>query len=377
MNSRLAAGTGLLLVPALAHGCGGVPASGQAYESTHHAYRVVHVVEGLDHPWSLAFLPSGDMLVTERDGALRRVRDGVLEGLPLAGVPSVYATGQGGLFDVVLHPQFEDNGWVYLSFSKPGDRATTAVVRGRLSASGLTDVEEIFEADAFTRRDVHFGGRMVCDREGRLYLTVGDRGEREEAQDPANHQGTTLRLNDDGTTPADNPFVGRPGYRAEVFTYGNRSPQGLVIHPETGELWQTEHGPRGGDELNRLRGGANYGWPVITYGINYNGTSITDLREKEGMEQPVYYWVPSIATSGLAVYWGDQFPEWRGDFFVGGLAGAQLARVRVRDGRAVEVEPLLTELGQRIRDVRNGPDGFLYVLLDRPDSPLIRLQPVG
>lgn len=356
-------------------GCGGVPASGQVYQSEHHAYRVAHVVTGLDHPWSLAFLPGGDLLVTERDGRLRLVHDGVMDPEPLAGVPPVHATGQGGLLDVLLHPDFASNRLVYLSFAKPGPQATTAVVRGRLEARGLMDVREIFEADAFSGSDVHFGSRMVFGTDGKLYVTVGERGERDEAQNPSNHQGTTLRLNDDGSVPEDNPFVGRTGYRPEIYTYGNRSPQGLAVHPRTGALWQTEHGPRGGDELNQLRSGANYGWPVITYGINYSGTKITDLREMEGMEQPRHYWVPSIATSGLAIYDGEAFPDWRGDFFVGGLAGAHLARVRLEDDGANQVEELLTDLGSRVRDVRVGPDGLIYVLLDERDSPLVRLEP--
>ena len=357
--------------------CGGVQASGQVYQSDAHDYRVSHVVTGLDHPWSLAFLPGGNMLVTERQGRLRRIRNGVLESEPLDGVPTVHATGQGGLLDVVLHPDFASNRWVYLSYSKPGPQATTAVVRGTLGDSGLTDVQEIFEADAFSGHDVHFGSRMVFGGDGLLYITVGERGERDEAQNTVNHQGTTLRLQPDGTVPADNPFVGQTGYRPEIFTYGNRSPQGLAVHPVTGEIWQTEHGPRGGDELNRLLPGGNYGWPVITYGINYNGTSITDVKEMEGMEQPHHYWVPSIATSGLAIYEGTAFPEWRGDFFVGGLAGAHLARVTLRDSGNAEVEPLLADLDKRVRDVRVGPDGLLYVLLDERNSPLIRLEPVS
>lgn len=357
--------------------CGGAQASGQVYQSTSHDYRVTDVVTGLDHPWSLAFLPNGDMLVTEREGRLRLIRDGQLTPEPLQGVPSVHATGQGGLLDVVLHPEFSNNRLVYLSYSKPGAEATTAVIRGVLGESGLTDVEEIFEADARSGSDVHFGSRMVFDRQGLLYISIGERGEMDQAQNTANHQGTTLRLRDDGTVPEDNPFVGRSGYRPEIYTYGNRSPQGLAIHPTTGEIWQTEHGPRGGDELNLLLPGANYGWPVITYGINYNGTPITDVTEMEGMEQPRYYWVPSIATSGLAIYDGDAFPEWRGDFFVGGLAGAHLARVTLDGSGGAVVEPLLTDLGQRVRDVRNGPDGLLYVLLDERNSPLIRLEPVN
>ncbi|MDH5589495.1 MAG: PQQ-dependent sugar dehydrogenase [Gemmatimonadota bacterium] len=353
-----------------------VPAP-EAMESMHHSFTVATVVDGLEHPWGLAFLPGGDLLVTERAGRLRVVRDGVLVDAPVGGVPRVGTGGQGGLLDVALHPDFARNQLVYLSFSKPGegDLRTTAVVRGRFDGSELTDVEEIFEADAWTDRGVHFGSRLVFDGTGHVFVSVGDRGQMDQAQNPGNHQGTIVRLYDDGRVPEDNPFVGREGFRPEIWAYGIRSPQGLTFHPETGELWEVEHGPRGGDEINWIRPGLNYGWPVISYGINYDGTVLTELTEREGMEQPLHYWVPSIATSGLTVYAGDAFPAWRGSAFVGGLAGMHLARIAFDGHEVTETERLLDGMAHRIRDVREGPDGFLYVLVDEPDAPLLRIEP--
>jgi len=344
--------------------------------SQRHAFRVVTVVEGLEHPWGMAFLPGGDILVTERPGRLRLIRDGALDPAPIGGLPEVSDGGQGGLMDVALHPGFAENGLVYLSYSKGGrDGRTTAVVRGRLEQGRLTGVQEIFEADAWNGNGVHFGSRLVFDGKGHLFISVGERGEMQQAQNPDNHQGTIIRLRDDGSVPADNPFVGRQGYRPEIWAYGVRNPQGLVLHPGTGELWEVEHGPRGGDEINVILPGHNYGWPVITYGIDYDGTVISDLKEKEGMDQPLHYWVPSIATSGLTIYDGDRFPDWRGDAFVGGLAGLHLARVAFDGHRVVETEKLLEGLGHRIRDVRTGPDGLIYVLVDASRAPLLRLEP--
>jgi glucose/arabinose dehydrogenase len=364
--------------PAWAQSKASAPAESPVYRSQHHDFRVITVVEGLEHPWGMAFLPGGDILVTERPGRLRIVRGGVLDPKPVAGVPEVAAVGQGGLLDVALHPDFERNRLVYLSYSKPDPRgATTAVVRGRFEGDRLVDVEEIFEADARSDRSVHFGSRLVFDGKGHLFISIGERGVMQEAQNLANHQGTIVRLHDDGRVPADNPFVGREDARPEIYAYGIRSPQGLALHPATGELWEAEHGPRGGDEINLILPGRNYGWPVITYGINYNGQPISDITEKEGMEQPLHYWVPSIATSGLAFYTGDRFPHWKGDVFVGGLAGMHLARVRFQGTTPVEQEKLLTELGHRIRDVRSGPDGYLYLLVDAPNAPMLRLEPAG
>ncbi len=367
-----------------------VPLAGQAPEhpSALHDYRVVTVADGLVHPWSIAFLPEGDMLVTEQPGRLRIVRDGRLLEDPVPGVPEVLAQGQGGLLDVVPHPDFEANRWLYLSFSKPigdGTEATTAVVRGRLVDDRLTDVEEIFEAESRGRG--HYGSRLAFDDEGFLYITVGDRQvpsegdlEAHPAQDLSNHHGTTLRLHDDGRIPEDNPFVDRADALPEIWSYGHRNAQGMAVHPETGNLWQNEHGPQGGDELNFVRPGRNYGWPVIGYGVHYrSGQTIHEGTHREGMEQPVHVWVPSIATSGMMFYTGARFPGWRGDVFVGGLNGEQLARLVLEDGDVVHEETLVRDMG-RIRDVRQGPDGYIYLAIDHrggEPTPIVRLEPAG
>lgn len=363
-------------------------ADDDVHTSARHSFRVVTVAEGLENPWSLAWLPDGDLLVTERPGRLRLVRDGELVDEPIDGVPEVRAQGQGGLLDVVLHPDFASNDLVYLSFSKPNadaSEATTAIVRGRLDLDrhALVDVEEIFEADAWAEGSVHFAGRMVFDDEGHLFASVGDRGadpnllDDQPAQHLDNHQGTVVRLHDDGSVPDDNPFVGRSDAHPEIWSYGHRNPQGLRFHPETGELWSNEHGPRGGDEVNVVRRGANYGWPAVSYGINYSGTIFTRRTEGEGMEHPLYAWVPSIATSGLEIYDGDAFPWWRGSVFVGGLAGEQLSRLTFDGHRAVSEEVLLDGFG-RVRAVRQGPDGYLYLAIDDrtgEPTPVVRLEP--
>lgn len=378
----------LLLLPLLM-GCefGDRPAQGQGApaEGTtpqqagrteqQHTVRVVTVVDGLEHPWSMAFLPDGGILVTERPGRLRLVREGRLVAEPIAGVPAVWARGQGGLLDVVLHPDFANNRLVYLSYSKPGPRgATTAVIRGRFEGDRLADVQEVIEAQAWGTRGQHFGSRLAFDRDGYLYITTGDRGEMNRAQNLNDHAGVTLRLHDDGRVPADNPFVGRTDALPEIFTYGNRNGQGLAIHPETGQVWQHEHGPRGGDEVNLLLPGRNYGWPVVSYGINYDGSTITEETHREGMEPPVHHWTPSIATSGMTFYDGDRFPGWRGDLLVGGLAGQVLTRLRLDGTRVVSEERVLENAG-RIRDVRTGPDGYVYLLLDAQRAALLRLEP--
>lgn len=349
------------------------------------SFRVVPVADGVRYPLSMAFLPDSSLLVAEKFGTLRRVRDGVVSA-PIAGVPSVYSGGQGGLHEVALHPDFVSNGVVYVAYAKAttDGRATTALARGTLVGDTLRDVRELFVARTDSRAGQHFGGRLAFDGAGHLFLSIGDRGaspsgdlETHPAQDLSNHQGTIVRLTLDGEVPPDNPFVATPDARPEIWSYGHRNPQGLVYDAVSGTLWETEHGPRGGDELNVVRAGANYGWPVITYGRNYSGTSITSERERAGMEQPVTYWVPSIATSGLLLYTGDAFPAWRGSLFVGGLAGEQLARVSVDGVRKTGEETLLRGAIGRIRDVRQGPDGFIYLALDRDGGPgtIVRLEP--
>ncbi len=383
--SRPAFATLLLLLTLIA-----APVAAQTtHKSQHHDFRVVTVVEGFENPWSMAFLPNGDMLVTERSGRLRIVRDGALLPAPVAGVPEVRARGQGGLLDVVLHPNFATNRLVYISFSKPnsdGSEGTTAVVRGRLENDRLTSVEEVFEAKAWSRGGNHFGSRIAFDGNGYMFITVGDRGARPEletaeqhpSQDLSNHQGTVIRLHDDGRVPTDNPFVGRAGALPEIWSYGHRNLQGLAFHPQTGDLWENEHGPQGGDELNLVLPGRNYGWPIIGYGVQYGGDVIHAGTSRAGLEQPVHYWVPSIATSGLMIYSGERFPAWRGSAFVGGLAGEQLARVTLDGRRATGEETLIKGVG-RIRDVRQGPDGFIYLALDDRRggaTSIVRLEPV-
>ena len=355
--------------------------------SAHHAYRVVTVVEGLEVPWSMAFLPDGDMLVTERPGRLRIIRNGRLLAEPVPGVPAVFAQGQGGLFDVVLHPEFATNRLIYLSFAKPLDEgSTTAVIRARFQDDRLSEIEEVFEA--VSQGGGHYGGRMAFDAQGYLFVTAGDRMapssgdlEAHPAQDLSNHHGVVVRLHDDGRVPTDNPFVGRSDALPEIWSYGHRNPQGLAIDPQTGNVWINEHGPQGGDELNLIEPGKNYGWPVVGYGVNYgSGLTIHEGTRREEMEMPVHFWVPSIATSGLMIYGGNRFPEWRGNLFIGGMAGQQLARVTMQVDRPSQSEweeTLLPGLG-RIRDVREGPDGYIYLAVeDRAgaQTPIIRLEP--
>jgi aldose sugar dehydrogenase len=339
-------------------------------------FTVSTVVEGLQHPWGIAFLPGGDMLVTERPGRLRLIQAGSLVPEPVGGVPEVRAQGQGGLLDVALHPDFENNRLVYLSYSKPGSGgATTAVARGRLEGRSLVGVQDIFVGEAWGTGGQHFGSRLEFDRQGHLFITIGDRGTPNRAQNLGDHAGTTIRIHDDGRVPADNPFVGREGARPEIYTYGNRNPQGLALHPETGEIWQNEHGPRGGDELNLIQAGMNYGWPEVSFGDHYDGRRIPNPTEGSGIAMPLLHWTPSIAVSGLTFYTGDAFPEWRGNAFVGALAHQQVRRLVLDGTRVVEQEVMLDGRGQRIRAIREGPDGFLYVLVDASSAPLLRIQP--
>jgi len=371
-----------LSVPSTAQG------QAQVYRSALHDYQLVSVADGLVNPWSMAFLPNGEMLITERPGRLRIVRNGTLLFEPVAGVPKVLAQGQGGLLDVMPHPDFASNNLLYLSFSKPigdGSTATTAVVRGTFENDRLSNLKEVFLAESRGRG--HYGSRLAFDGEGHLFISVGDRQaspsgdlEAHPAQDRSNNHGTINRINDDGTIPEDNPFVGEPNIRPEIWSYGHRNPQGLIIHPETGDVWATEHGPQGGDELNLIRPGVNYGWPVVGYGVNYgSGEAIHQGTHRDGIQPPIHFWVPSIATAGMAVYMGDKFPAWRGSIFVGGMAGQQLARLTM-DGQVVSVEEtLLNGLG-RIRDVRSAPDGYIYVAVEdrngRPTS-VYRMEPAG
>ncbi|MBS1200204.1 MAG: yliI [Proteobacteria bacterium] len=328
--------------------------------------RVSTVASGLEHPWSLAFLPDGRMLVTERPGRLRIVAaDGALSA-PVAGVPAVHAVGQGGLLDVALDPDFAANGLVYLSYAEPGKGGLsgTAVARGRLAGGALEDVRVIFRQQPKVDSEHHYGSRLVFARDGRLFVTLGDRGsQRRLVHDPATHIGKVLRIERDGSVPADNPWAGRKDAAQEVFSWGHRNVQGATLHPQTGELWTHEHGPRGGDEVNITRRGLDYGWPVITYGREYHGPSIGEGSAKAGMEQPLHYWVPSIAPSGMAFYTGAAIPAWQGHLLVGALAAMQLVRLELSPDNRVTHEERIG-LGERIRDVRQGPDGAVYLLTD-------------
>jgi len=362
-----------------------LPAQEKGY-SAYHDYRVVPVVDGLVRPWSLAFLPGGDMLVTEKPGRLRIVRDGRLLDEPVAGLPPIHAEGQGGLLDVVPHPDFADNSWLYLSYSKPlaDGESTTAVIRGRLDGGRLVDIEELFEAQSRGRG--HYGSRLAFDGEGHLFITVGDRQatpagdlEAHPAQDLSNHHGVVIRLNEDGSVPSDNPFVDRDGALPEIWSYGHRNAQGLIVDRESGNVWITEHGPQGGDELNLIAPGVNYGWPVIGYGVNYRtGSAIHDATHRDGMEQPKKIWVPSTGVSGLAMYQGDAFPNWRGHLLAGGLSGQRVDLLELDGTEVVREEILVRGIG-RVRDVRIGPDGFVYLALDDRDgaeTAIVRLEPV-
>ena len=346
--------------------------------SKEHDFRVVTVTRGLEYPWGLAFLPDGRRLVTERPGRLRLVGpDGALDPRPVQGLPPVAVQGQGGLLDVALHPRFAENGLVYLSYAARGEGGIgTEAARGRLVDYRLENVEVLFRQQPKSGGGRHFGSRLVFDRENHLYITLGDRGEQDRAQKLDDLAGKIVRLADGGAIPPDNPFVDRAGARPEIYSLGNRNVQGAALHPVTGELWAHEHGPQGGDEVNVIRSGRNYGWPVITYGVEYViGTKIGEGTHKPGMEQPLHKWVPSIAPSGMAFYQGDRFPRWRGDLFAGALRGQVLARLRFDGERLVEEERLLEGRLGRIRDVRSGPDGYLYLLTDSPAGAILRLEP--
>ena len=351
--------------------------------------RVVVVTKGLSRPWGMAFLPDGGILVTERDsGQLRMVRGGVLDPEPVAGVPEVFTGGLAGLMDVALHPAFDENRLVYLSYTRPltDDEATIALIRGRLDGMALRDVEDVFVAEPFGGSTA--GARMGFAPDGSLYLTVGgafrtDPAE-SRAQDPGSHAGKVLRLNDDGSVPDDNPFVGREGYLPEIFSLGHRNHQGLTLHPETGAPLTTEHAVQGGDEVNVIEAGKNYGWPIVSYGRQYDGERVSARFWAPGMEEPLVFWSPSIAPGGLTFYTGDRFPEWRGDLFVGAMMTGRirgtghLERIVFNEvGEELAREWLLADLRQRIRDVRQGPDGLLYVLTDEDDGALLRLEPVA
>jgi len=341
------------------------------------AFHVSAVADGLKHPWSIAFLPEGDLLVSERDGGLRIVHDGRLDPDAIAGVPRAYAEGDGGLLGLALHPHFRDNRLVYICLSVGNfDANASAIVRGHLSGRALTDVRTIFTAVPFKKDSAHFGCRLLFAPDGRLLVTLGDgRFYPYQAQAIDNDLGKVLRLDDDGNAPIDNPFARRWNARPEIYSYGHRNVQGIALNPVTGEVWIHEHGPKGGDEVNVLHAGANYGWPMATYGVEYSGQVMSERSSMSGMEPPLLYWVPSIAPSGMAFYSGRKIPEWTGDLFVGALAGRHLRRIHLLGNTVASQEALLADLKERIREVQEGPDGFLYVTTDSPTGRILRLEP--
>ena len=374
MRSSTIAGAAALLA------LGGAPAHAQVFHAAAGDLTVETVAKGLDHPWALAFLPDGRLLVTERPGRLRIVsRDGKLSPA-LAGVPKVFASGQGGLHDVIIDRGYGQNQTIYFCYAEPvGPGARTALARARLVDAGtprLDDVTVIFQQDGPLSHGNHFGCRIVQTPDGNLVLTTGDHfTTRDQAQNLGNHIGKIIRIRPDGSAPPDNPFVGRAGAKPEIWSYGHRNAQGLALHPDSGKLWEHEHGPRGGDEINIIEKGKNYGWPVIGYGIDYSGAKIHESTHKDGMEQPVRYWVPSIAPSGMAFYTGDLFPAWRGNLFAGALAGQLLVRLELDGDKVTKEERLLRELRERIRDVRQGPDGALWLVTDSASGRILRVAP--
>ncbi|MGQ7275631.1 PQQ-dependent sugar dehydrogenase [Marinobacter sp. V034] len=352
-----------------------LPVVADTLSSDHQRYQVQTIADGLDYPWSITFLPNGEALVTERAGQLRRLVDNQLQEAPVSGVPEVAVGGQGGLFDVIADPDFADNRRIYLSYAHGTDEGkTTRVARAQYRDGALSNLKVIFEALPRSGTSRHFGGRMAFDDGGHLYISVGDRGQKSRAQDTANDAGGVHRITIDGEPAMGNPFLFDDGARDTLFTYGNRNIQGMTRHPQTNDIWTHEHGPRGGDEVNILQSGTNYGWPAITYGIDYGGKPITDKTALPGMAQPLHYWDPSIAPSGMAFYTGEQLPGWQGDLFVGALKFQKIVRLRINDKQQVtEEEDLLADAGHRIRDIRQGPDGALWVLTDASNGKVLKI----
>jgi aldose sugar dehydrogenase len=351
-------------------------ASKQVVESEKQKFTVDTLTNTLKNPWGMTFLPDGRILVTEREGRIVIFKDGQLQPEEIENVPAVYAEGQGGLLDIQLHPDYKSNGWIYLTYAKPGEGGGgTTLSRTKLEGNKFVEFQELFNAQPFVNSGAHFGSRIAFDGNGYIFFSSGERGTMENAQKLENHLGKILRLHDDGRVPADNPFVNTAGAKPEIWCYGNRNPQGLVYDKSTQTLWAHEHGPRGGDELNKIEKGKNYGWPSITYGINYDGTPITDKNSQEGMEQPVTYWVPSIAPCGMAMVTSDKFPNWKNNLLIGALAFQHVARVELDNGKYVKQEKLLDKVA-RVRAIAQSPDGFIYVATESPGL-LLKLSPAG
>lgn len=334
------------------------------------------ITSDLKSPWGIAFLPDGRILVNEKEGEIRIIKDGKLLDEKIKEVPKVFTNGQGGLLDIQLHPDYSKNGWIYLTYAKPdgNNGGGTVVARAKLQGNELTNFEELFRAIPTSNSGAHFGSRIVFDGRGYIFFSSGERGKKENSQDLSNHLGKILRLHEDGRVPRDNPFVNQQGAKPEIWSYGHRNPQGLYYDRHTNTLWNHEHGPKGGDELNKVEKGKNYGWPVITWGINYDDKPISDISEKEGMEQPVRYWVPSIAPCGMTMVTSDKYPNWKGNLLIGALAFQLVARIELNNGKFVAEERMLEKIG-RVRAVAQSPDGFIYVTTENPGT-VSRLVPV-
>lgn len=356
------------------HNGGSPPQTGQPISSEKGTFYVDTLYSGLDNPWGIAWLPDNRMLVTERKGEILVFENGRYTGEKLAGFPATYERGQGGLLDIQPHPQHAENGWIYATYAKPGQGGgSTTLIRFRLADMEIVELETLYQTVPLSTAGVHFGSRIVFDKAGYLYFSTGERGVKENAQNLENDMGKIHRLHDDGRVPSDNPFVHTPRAKPSIWSYGHRNVQGLAYDSTNNVIYATEHGPRGGDELNIIEKGKNYGWPTITYGIDYSGAIISELTEKEGMEQPIHYWTPSIATCGLLYYTGDRYPGWQGNLFAGALALTHVARVELKNGNYAHEEKLLQDIG-RVRHIAQGSDGYIYVLTEGPGM-LLKLTP--
>lgn len=328
-------------------------------------YTLENVVPNIQIPWGMAWLPDGTMLITEKSGMLYQVKNGTKT--EVKNMPKVYNRGQGGLLDIALHPDYAKNGWIYMTYASEegeGDGGNTKLIRAKLQEGSLTQIESLYKATPNSTKGQHFGSRIVFDNEGYLYFSIGERGNnKENPQDITRDCGKIYRLNDDGSIPKDNPFVGQAGAKEAIYTFGNRNPQGMAKHPETGEIWAHEHGPQGGDEINIIKKGANYGWAIVTYGIDYDGTTISTLTEKPGVENPIYYWLPSIAPSGMAFVTSDRYKDWKGHLLVGSLKFQYLELVKLKENAVIERQKIATDIG-RVRNVAQGPDGFIYIAVE-------------
>lgn len=349
----------------------------ERFSSEKHSFTIEAVVDGLEHPWSVDFLPDGRILISERPGRLRIFENGKLSE-PVKGLPKIKAEAQGGLLDIAHDPDFKNNKIIYFSYSGPDKSGvSTEVASAKLVGNELKELKTIFKALPKSKGGYHFGSRLLITKDGTLFISLGDRGDKERAQILNDHAGSLIRINKDGSVPEDNPFIGLDGVKSEIYTVGNRNMQGIAMHPVTGDVWTVEHGPQGGDELNLMQPGVNYGWPVITYGVNYViGTKIGEGTEKEGMAQPVHYWVPSIATSSLLFYTGESFPEWKGNAFVSSLVFGQLARLEIKENKVIKEERLINDAVGRIREVQQGPDGLIYFITDDSNGTLFRIKPI-